>query len=148
VRSIESQSLYVNLVSPPAQYFFPRQYRQYRFLSIFLSFFKRYLLFICRSLPFVLPFFVVLCRSYGKVSDSVRVIKYKIVFEKSYTSNWITEVFKIVKVQRTNLVTYLVENYRGKFIDGAFYELHRATHPDIYLVEKILRRRGNEVYVK
>jgi len=58
-------------------------------------------------------------------------------------------LFKIVKVQRTNPVTYLLEDYRGKSIAGAFYEyeLHRATHPDTYLVEKVLRR-GNEVYVK
>jgi len=84
-----------------------------------------------------------------KVGDLVRVSKHKMVFEKGYTSNWTTEVFKIVKVQRTNPVTYLLEDYRGKSIVGAFYEyeLHRATHPDVYLVEKVLRR-GNEVYVK
>jgi len=41
-------------------------------------------------------------------------------------------VFKIVKIQRTDLVTYLLEDYRGKFMAGAFYELHRATHPDIH----------------
>jgi len=72
-----------------------------------------------------------------KVGDSVRVSKYKTIFEKGYTPNWTTEVFKIV-------------NYRGKSIAGAFYEyeLHRATYPDIFLVEKVLRRRGNEVYVK
>ncbi|XP_024894190.1 uncharacterized protein LOC112468984 [Temnothorax curvispinosus] len=67
-----------------------------------------------------------------------------------YTPNWTTEVFKIVKVQRTNPVTYLLEDYRGKSISGGFYEheLHRATYPDVYLVEKVLRRRGDEVYVK
>jgi len=84
-----------------------------------------------------------------KVGDSVRVSKYKTVFEKGYTPNWITEVFKIIKVQRINPVIYLFEDYRGKSIAGAYeYELHRATHPDIYLVEKVLRKRGNEVYVK
>ena len=85
-----------------------------------------------------------------KVGDSVRVSKYKTIFEKGYTPNWTTEVFKIVKVQRTNPVTYLLEDYRGTSIAGAFYEheLHRATHPDVFLVEKVLRRKGNEVYVK
>ncbi|XP_071650024.1 uncharacterized protein [Temnothorax longispinosus] len=59
-------------------------------------------------------------------------------------------VYKIVKVQHTNPVTYLLEDYRGKSVAGAFYEyeLHRATYPDVYLVEKVLRRRGDEVYVK
>jgi len=42
-----------------------------------------------------------------KVGDSVRVSKYKTIFEKDYTPNWTTEVFKIVKVQHTNPVTYL-----------------------------------------
>jgi len=84
------------------------------------------------------------------VGDLVRMSKYKTVFEKGYTPNWTTEVFKIVKVQRTSPVTYLLEDYRGKSIAETFYEyeLHRATHPDIYLLEKVLRRRGNEVCVK
>ncbi|XP_077256598.1 uncharacterized protein LOC143894301 [Temnothorax americanus] len=81
---------------------------------------------------------------------NLRVSKYKTIFEKGYTPNWTTEVFKIVKVQRTNPVTYLLEDYRGKSVSGGFYEheLHRATYPDVYLVEKVLRRRGDEVYVK
>jgi hypothetical protein len=85
-----------------------------------------------------------------KVGDSVRVSKYKTVFEKGFTPNWTTEVFKIAKVQITNPVTYLLKDYKGKPVVGGFYEyeLHRATHPDVYLVEKILRRKGNKVYVK
>ncbi|XP_011696248.1 PREDICTED: uncharacterized protein LOC105454955 [Wasmannia auropunctata] len=85
-----------------------------------------------------------------KVGDSVRVSKYKTIFEKGYTPNWTTEVFKIAKVQRTNPVIYLLEDYRGKSVAGGFYEheLHRATYSDVYLVEKVLRRKGDEVYVK
>ncbi|XP_018355591.1 PREDICTED: uncharacterized protein LOC108756345 [Trachymyrmex septentrionalis] len=85
-----------------------------------------------------------------KVGDSVRVSKYKMIFEKGYTPNWTTEVFTIVKVQRINPVTYLLKDYRGKSVAGAFYEheLHRATHSDMYLVEKVLRRKGDEMYVK
>jgi len=45
-----------------------------------------------------------------KVGDSVRVSKYKTIFEKSYMPNWTTEMFKIVKVQRTNPITYLLED--------------------------------------
>jgi len=40
-------------------------------------------------------------------------------------------VFKIVKVQKVHKD-----------------ELHCATHPDIYLMEKVLRKKGNEIYVK
>jgi len=82
-----------------------------------------------------------------KVGDSVRVSKYKTIFEKDYTLNWTIAVFKIIKVQRINPVTYLLENYCGKSITEAFYEyeLYRATHPDIYSVEKVLaqeKKRG------
>ena len=41
-----------------------------------------------------------------KIGDSVRVSKYKTIFEKGYTPNWIIEVFTIVKVhQSCNLFT-------------------------------------------
>ncbi|XP_018400885.1 PREDICTED: uncharacterized protein LOC108778252, partial [Cyphomyrmex costatus] len=85
-----------------------------------------------------------------KAGDAVRVYKFKTIFEKGFTPNWTTEVFKIVKVQQTNPVTYLLEDFRGELIAGGFYEyeLHRVPNPDVYLVEKVLRKRGNEVYVK
>jgi len=59
-------------------------------------------------------------------------------------------MFKITKVQKTNPVTYLLEDSCGKPIAGGFYEykLHRVANPDVYLVEKMLRKRRNEVYVK
>ncbi|XP_011878968.1 PREDICTED: uncharacterized protein LOC105568152 [Vollenhovia emeryi] len=67
-----------------------------------------------------------------------------------YAPNWSTEVFKIGKVQKTNPVTYILEDSCGKPIAGGFYEheLHCVANPDVYLVEKVLRKRGNEVYVK
>ena len=85
-----------------------------------------------------------------KVGDKVRVSKYKTIFEKGYTPNWSTEVFKIVTVQRTNPVTYLLEDWRGNSVAGGFYEyeLLKAAVPDVYLVEKVLRRKGDKVFVK
>ncbi|XP_018397172.1 PREDICTED: uncharacterized protein LOC108775341 [Cyphomyrmex costatus] len=85
-----------------------------------------------------------------KVGDAVRVSKYKTIFEKGYTPNWTTEVFQIVKIQKTNPVTYLLEDYRGKPVAGGFYEheLRRVANPDVYLVEKVLRKKGDKVYVK
>ena len=85
-----------------------------------------------------------------KLGDSVRVSKYKTIFEKGYTPNWSTEVFKIVKVRQTNPVTYLLEDWRGNPIEGGFYEyeLLKAAVPGVYLVEKILRRKDDKVFVK
>lgn len=86
-----------------------------------------------------------------KVGDSVRLSKYKHVFEKGYTPNWTTEVFKIKRVQiGTHPTTYILEDYSGDEVGGAVYEYEilNVKYPDIYLVEKILRRRGGKVYVK
>jgi len=85
-----------------------------------------------------------------KVGNPVRVSKFKTVFEKGYTPNWSTEVFKIVAIQRTNPETYLVEDFRGNSVSGGLYEheLLKTSQPDVYLVEKVLRRKDDKVFVK
>jgi len=85
-----------------------------------------------------------------KVGDLIRMSKFQTIFEKGYTPNWTTKVFRIVKVQKTNPVTNLLENYCRKPVAGEFYkyELYRAANPDVYLVEKMLSKKGNDVYVK
>lgn len=89
------------------------------------------------------------CRRF-RVGDFVRISKYKGFFEKGYTPNWSTEIFKITKVQHTNPTTYLLEDAKCRPILGAFYaqEIQKTLHPDVYLVEKVLKTRGNKVYVK
>ncbi|XP_029672381.1 uncharacterized protein LOC115241012 [Formica exsecta] len=57
-----------------------------------------------------------------KVADPVRVSKFKTIFEKGFTPNWTTKIFRITKIQRTNLVTYLLKDSRGEPIAGGFYE--------------------------
>lgn len=85
-----------------------------------------------------------------RIGDSVRLSKFKHMFEKGYTPNWTTEIFKIRKVQLTNPVTYLLEDLDGEPISGAMYteELLLAGSPDVYLVEKVLSRKGDKLYVK
>lgn len=85
-----------------------------------------------------------------KVGDSVRISKYRELFFKGYTPNWSNEVFNIKKVNRTNPVTYMLQDQKLEEIQGAFYkeELQKAKHSDVYLIEKVLRRSGNKVYVK
>ncbi|CAK1580492.1 unnamed protein product [Parnassius mnemosyne] len=86
-----------------------------------------------------------------KVGDYVRISKYKGTFEKRYTPNWSTEIFKIRKLQNTIPTTYLIEDtIRGQPILGGFYaqELQKTKNSNIYLVEKVLRRKGNKVLVK
>lgn len=84
------------------------------------------------------------------VGENVRISKHREIFTRGYTPNWSNEIFTIVKVQNTNPVTYLLKDLDGEEIRGGFYaaELQRVKHPDVYMVDKILRRKGNKVYVK
>ncbi|XP_043475947.1 uncharacterized protein LOC122507353 [Leptopilina heterotoma] len=89
-------------------------------------------------------------RSKFKVGDRVRVSKFKNIFEKGYTPNWTTEIFTVDKVKSTKPVTYKLKDYQNQPIEGGFYEeeLLKVQYPDVYLVEKVLKTRGNDVYVK
>ncbi|XP_036149099.1 uncharacterized protein LOC118647764 [Monomorium pharaonis] len=72
-----------------------------------------------------------------KVGDSVRVSKFKSVFEKGYTPNWTTEIFKIIKVQSVPILRHMywkipVENL----------SLEDSTNMSCSVL------KGDEVYVK
>lgn len=85
-----------------------------------------------------------------KLGDMVRISKYKHIFEKGYTPNWTTEIFKINRIQNTDPITYLLVDLKGNEIKGTVYqeELQLVQHPNVYLVEKFIRTKGNKVYVK
>ena len=57
-----------------------------------------------------------------KFSVGDRLRKYQGIFEKGYTSNWGTEIFSIVKVQKTKPVTYKLKDYCDQHLDGVFHE--------------------------
>lgn len=85
-----------------------------------------------------------------KIGDYVRISKIKHVFAKGYWPNFTTEIFKIKKVQFTNPVTYKLEDLQERPIEGGFYEqeLQKTEHPNVYLIERVLRRKDNKIYVK
>ncbi|KAK4887336.1 hypothetical protein RN001_003607 [Aquatica leii] len=80
----------------------------------------------------------------------VRISKHRGVFAKGFTPNWSTEIFQVMTVQNTNPTTYILKDVKDQQIKGGFYEqeLQEVKYADIYLVEKILKRRGNRLYVK
>lgn len=84
------------------------------------------------------------------LGNYVRISKYKGCFEKGYTPNWSTEIFKVRKINKTNPVTYLIEDLRHQPILGCFYEqeLQSTKYPNVYLIEKVLRKKGNKLLVK
>lgn len=85
-----------------------------------------------------------------RIGDSVRISKLKPVFEKGYTPNWSPEIYTVIKVQKTRPITYKIKDYQNEPIEGSFYEfeLLKAKIPDYYLIEKVIRKRGNQVLVK
>ena len=72
------------------------------------------------------------------------------MFEKGNTPNWLTEIFTIDKVSKTNPITYRLKDYQDQAFSGGFYEqeLLIVKYPDINLVVKVIKKRGNQVYVK
>lgn len=85
-----------------------------------------------------------------KVSDRVRISKNKRVFTKGYLPNWSNEVFSIYAVRPTNPVTYILQDSKGEILKGGFYEqeISKSNIGDVYLVEKILKRKDDKVLVR
>ena len=85
-----------------------------------------------------------------KIGEKVRISKSKHIYEKGYTPNWTTEIFVISEVKNTHPVTYKLVDYQDHPIEGNFYqeELIKVQYSDAYLVELIVLKRGNKVFVK
>lgn len=85
-----------------------------------------------------------------KINDPVRISKYKHLFEKGYKPNWTTEIFTIKRRLPTYPATYLLQDYLKDDIKGAFYEyeLQKTKYPKDFLIEKVLKRRGKNEFVK
>ena len=84
-----------------------------------------------------------------KVGDRVRISKYKNIFAKGYAPNWSEEVFVINKINNTVPWTYAISDMNGEEITGSFYEKElQNTNQQKYRIEKIIKRKGNKLYVK
>jgi hypothetical protein len=84
------------------------------------------------------------------VGDTVRISKQKSEFTKGFTPNWSTELFQVDDIKISNPTVYYLKDTSGNRIAGTFYaeELQRTKHKDIYLVEKVLRKKGSKLFVK
>ena len=88
-----------------------------------------------------------------KIDDVVRIsLKRRELFDKP-TGNikWSEELFKIYKINKLNVITYQLKDMNDEIIKGIFYEkelqLTKNTS-DEYIIEKILKTKGNKMYVK
>ena len=57
-----------------------------------------------------------------KVSDHVRISKYKNIFAKGYAPNWSKEVFVVSRIKNTVPWTYVISDLDGEEITRSFYE--------------------------
>ena len=84
-----------------------------------------------------------------KVGDHVRISKYKNIFAKGYTPNWSEEVFVINKIKNTVPWTYVINDLNGEEIPGSFYEIElQKDNQKEFRIEKVIRRKGDKLYVK
>ena len=84
-----------------------------------------------------------------KVGDSVRISKYKNIFAKGYTPNWSEEVFILNKIKNTVPWTHAINDLNGEEITGSFYEKElQKTNQKEFRIEKVLKRKGDKLYVK
>ena len=84
-----------------------------------------------------------------KVSDHVRISKYKNIFSKEYTSNWSEDIFVMKKIKNTVPWAYVISDLNGEEIVGNFYEKElQKTNKKEFRIEKVMKRKGNKLYVK
>ena len=84
-----------------------------------------------------------------KVSDHVRISKYKNIFAKAYTLNWSKEVFVIKKIKNTVPWTYVIDDLNGEEITGSFYEKElQKIDQEEFRIEKVIKKKGDKLYVK
>ena len=84
-----------------------------------------------------------------KVSDHVRISKYKNIFAKGYTPNWSEEAFGVSKIKNTVPWTYVVYYLSGEKITGSFYEKElQKNSQENFRLEKVLKKKRDKLYVK
>ena len=80
-----------------------------------------------------------------KTGDRNRISKYKNIFAKGYTQNWLKEVFVVSKIKDTVPLTYAISDLNGEPITGTFYEKElQKTNQEKFRIEKIIKRKGDK----
>ena len=84
-----------------------------------------------------------------KVSDHVRISKYKNIFTKGYTPNWSEEVFVIKEIKNTVPWTYVINDLNNGKIIGTLYKNElQKTNQQEFRIEKVIKKKGDKLYVK
>ena len=88
-----------------------------------------------------------------KINDLVRIsLKRRTLFDKP-TGNikWSEQLYKIYKINKSNVITYQLKDMNNGIIKGQFYEKELQLSKNItgeYIIEKILKTNKDKIYVK
>ena len=79
----------------------------------------------------------------------MRISRYTNIFAKRYVPNWSEEVFVISKIKNTVPWSCVINDLNGEEIVGTFYgkELQK-TNQEEFIIEKVVKRKGNKLYAK
>ena len=88
-----------------------------------------------------------------KINDLIRIsLKRRQLFDKpSGNIKWSEELFKIYKINKSDVITYKIKDMNNEIIKGIFHEkeLQKTKKTsDRYIIEKILKTNKNKMYVK
>ena len=83
-----------------------------------------------------------------KIGDHVRIFKCKNIFAKGYTPNWSEEAFVVSKIKNQVPWTYVINDLNGEETIGTFYEKLQKTDQKEVRIEKVIKRKGEKLYVK
>ena len=88
-----------------------------------------------------------------KINDLVRIsLKRRQLFDKPGGNiKWSEELFKIYKINKSNAITYKIKDLNYEIIKSIFYEKELQKTKNTsgqYIIEKILKTKGNQIYVK
>ena len=88
-----------------------------------------------------------------KINDLVRIsLKKRQLFDKPTRNiKWSEELFKIYKINKSNVISYQIKDMNDEIIKGIFYEKELQLSKNItgeYIIEKILKTKGNNIFVK
>ena len=88
-----------------------------------------------------------------KINDLVRIsLKRRALFDKP-TGNikWSEQIYKIYKINKSNVITYQLKDMNNEIIKGQFYTKELQLTKNItgeYIIEKILKTNKDKIYVK
>ena len=84
-----------------------------------------------------------------KISDHVRILKYKKIFAKGYAPNCFEEGFVVSKTKNTVPWAYVINDLNGEDVVGTFYDKElQKTKQEEFRIEKVINRKRNKLNVK